>query len=85
MTYSAVADLARGQGSQRGVLTLRGAGVHDVLVLRFSGRVTVSSGLSSGTWNALRRGGGFARAPRTGTYSSRTPDQGVHISFSIRG
>jgi adhesin HecA-like repeat protein len=85
-TYSATVDLTRGQGAQRGVLTLRGAGRHDVLVLRFSGRVTVSTGLSRGTWNAVKRGGAFAQsAPRTGTYSSRTPDQGVHVSFVVRG
>jgi hypothetical protein len=86
VTYSATVDLTRGRGSQRGVFTLHGAGANDVLVLRFSGRVTVSTGLSRGTWKAVRGSGAFARnTPHAGTYSSRTPDQGVHVSFTVRG
>jgi hypothetical protein len=84
--YSATVDLVRGRGAQRGLVTLRGIDPHDVLVLRFSGRVTVSTGLSQGAWNAVRRNGAFASgAPAAGTYSSRTPDQGVHVSFTVRG
>jgi hypothetical protein len=85
VSYSASVDLAGGAGSQRGEATLHGAGAADILLLRFSGRVTLM-GLSRGTWVATRRSGTFARsAPRTGTYSSRTPDQGVHVSFAVRG
>lgn len=84
--YTARVDLSRGRGTQRGTVTLRGARAVDRLVLRFSGTVDVGTGGSSGRWRATLRRGVFARtAPRRGRYTSRTPDQGAHVTFDVRG
>jgi hypothetical protein len=83
--YSADVDIARGVGAQRGTLTLASASGKDVLVARFRGAVTMSTGLSRGRWTAVRRQGAFARLAAAGSYASRTPDRGVHVAFDVRG
>lgn len=86
LRYTAKANIAKGGGSQRGTVTLHGAGAQDLLVLKFAGKVTITTGIASGTWTAVTRKGAFAKlAPGSGTYASHTPDQGVHLSFDVRG
>lgn len=86
MRYSAKVDLARNSGHQRGTLTFHGATVRDTLTLSFSGVVAIGTGVSRGAWRATQRSGTFAEiVPASGSYTSRTPDQGVHISLDVRG
>jgi hypothetical protein len=86
MRYSAKVDLARSSGRQQGTLTFHGATTRDTLVLSFVGVVTVATGLSRGAWRMIQRTGTFAKtAPARGTYTSRTSDQGAHISLDVRG
>jgi adhesin HecA-like repeat protein len=86
LRYTATVDLTRGKGTQAGTLTVISPSGKDRLVASYRGAVTINSGLSQGSWSALARTGAFARlAGRAGTYVSRTPDQGVHVSFDVRG
>src|SRR3954468_1368675 len=73
ISYSAKVALVRGAGVQQGTLTLASASGKDVLVADFHGTVSMSSGLSRGTWKAVRRQGSFAKLAG-GSYSSRTRD-----------
>lgn len=86
LAYRARVDIAKGTGTQQGTITLRGASPADRLVLRFTGSVTINTGASRGRWQAVERQGAFRKsAPAAGTYSSRSPDQGVHVTFDVRG
>jgi hypothetical protein len=86
LSYGAKVDIARGSGAQSGQLTLTSANGKDTLVARFSGVVTIGTGASVGRWTATKRTGVFAHvAGRGGTYVSRTPDQGAHVTFDVRG
>lgn len=86
LSYTANASIARGAGAQRGTLTLSSASVAGRLVARFSGVISIASGVSSGRWTAVARTGVFVHlVGHTGTYVSRTPDQGVHVTFDVHG
>jgi hypothetical protein len=85
VSYSAKIDIVRGGGVQQGTLTLSSASGKDVLVARFHGKASISSGLSRGSWKAVRRQGLFAKLADHGSFSSRTPDRGVHVSFDVIG
>jgi hypothetical protein len=86
LSYAAKVDLAGGGGSQQGELTLISADGKGRLVARFSGVVSIGTGISRGRWTAIVRAGVFGHAVgRSGSYSSRTPDQGLHVTFDVRG
>lgn len=84
LAYEADVDIARGSGEQRGTLTLTSTSGKDKLVARFRGTVTIS-GSSRGTWTALHRKGAFAKLAASGSYTSSSPDRGVHIAIDVRG
>jgi hypothetical protein len=83
--YSARVELARGSGVQQGTLTLASASGNDVLVARFHGTLSISTGVSRGGWTAARRQGLFAKLPVHGSYVSSSPDRGIHVSFDVHG
>src|SRR5262245_5365242 len=85
LAYSATVDIAKGSGTQQGTLTLVSASGKDVLVARFAGTASATTGISRGTWTATRRKGAFAKLPARGSFTSRTPDRGMHVSFDVRG
>ena len=86
VSYGAKVDILRNRGTQAGTMTIHGQTGHDTLVIHFAGVVTINPSASHGTWSAVSRSGVFARsAPSKGTYSTETPDQGVHVSFDVRG
>jgi hypothetical protein len=83
LAYSADLVLATGGGLQHGTLTLTSAS-GDVLVAKFHGIVVISTGTARGIWIAQKRTGAFAALPKHGFYTSKSPDQGAHISFDVR-
>jgi len=83
VAYVLDSDPVHGFGVQRGTLTLTSTS-GDVLVARFGGASRTSTGITRGAWIAQRRTGAFASLPAHGFYTSKTPDQGVHVSFDIR-
>jgi hypothetical protein len=86
LSYGAKVDIARGGGSQQGRLTLTSTSGKGRLVARFSGVVSIGSGVSRGRWTAIERHGAFGHlAGQGGTYVSRTADQGIHVTFDVRG
>jgi hypothetical protein len=86
LRYTAKANLATNKGSQQGTLTFHGKRGGDALVLSFKGTVTVTTGSTTGTWIAAKQSGAFAKlAPRSGTYTSHSGDDGVTVSFVVLG
>jgi hypothetical protein len=85
LEYSAKVELTRGSGTQQGTLTLASASGKDVLVARFHGTLNAGTGTSSGTWTATKRQGRFVKIATRGSYTSRSADRGVHVSFDVRG
>ena len=84
LRYAADADIARGSGTQHGTLILSSANGKDELSATFTGVVSVASGVSRGRWVATTRSGVFLHlVGRSGSYVSRTPDQGVHVTFDV--
>ena len=83
VAYALDSDPVHGIGVQRGTFTLTSA-TGDVLVARFGGVTRTSTGLTRGAWIEQRRTGAFAKLPAHGSYTSKTPDQGVHVAFDIR-
>jgi hypothetical protein len=84
LAYVLDSDPVHGIGVQRGTFTLTSTGGADVLVARFGGVSRTSTGLTRGLWIAQRRTGVFAKLAAHGSYTSTTPDQGVHVSFDLR-